>query len=477
MIQEIFSIKPEQIISEYGMCELACQAYEYHGAQNSTRSFKFPSWVNIQVADENNLLRDSGHGCLVVHDYSRIDVPWPIQTQDIATFNDSNSFKLNGRVPGSPLKGCSLNVEDVLSHQGLVSKNSSENHLFLPNKERQTDFEKNLRRFISSPYFKEALNQEFSSPKITDWAIQDLLEDQPNNEEWIQAINRACTSNTTSKKWLLIPPQTHSIALIYPLALATLLGIDISVRRRHKEHRSDKVIYDFFKSQGLNLSLVHDSFKITKSCTEWGSILVYGSDETITDLSAISPVPINGFGSIITASIESIDSLEKNTSSFQKDFLSLDQLGCLSTRLLCVISDLNNLDFKESISNIYDLNSLPYINHDFRIGTSHELFRYNLAGEDIRKNKDGSLFIWHTFDQSKSLNEYLGESQFCCGVMQITSKQLKTFKKWLKGNKNIRIVSSINEFNSAQVTGQANQSPWTAPHNKSAVFDLDLKED
>ena len=100
-IGAVLGIPQARILSEYGMAELASQAY-------GKKWLRFPDWVSVWVTRGMGRLVGEGVGALVVFDRARIDVPWPIRTQDIVNMKAGGAFEYLGRVPQAVLKGCAL---------------------------------------------------------------------------------------------------------------------------------------------------------------------------------------------------------------------------------------------------------------------------------------------------------------------------------------------------------------------------------
>lgn len=107
LLAEMFSLPQDRIVSEYSMCELACQAYK----TGPHERFRFAEGVRTFVMQGFGELLTSGRGALVIWDPTRIDYPWPLRTQDLVHLNEDGTFALEGRVPQAPLKGCSLMVD------------------------------------------------------------------------------------------------------------------------------------------------------------------------------------------------------------------------------------------------------------------------------------------------------------------------------------------------------------------------------
>lgn len=103
-IADFFAIDYRSVVSEYSMCELACQAYRLKGRD----SYRFPSWVQVYVECDGKVCR-SGDGLLIIFDRLRNDYPWPLRTDDLVSLASDGSFQVLGRLSDAPLRGCSLN--------------------------------------------------------------------------------------------------------------------------------------------------------------------------------------------------------------------------------------------------------------------------------------------------------------------------------------------------------------------------------
>lgn len=121
-------VPPSQIISEYGMSELASAAYtvppldspsNFSPSPSQKRALGFQKnvvpFIVSGIANGGEALgalaltaNQSGTGLLGVFDFNRIDLPLPIITEDVACLAPDGSFELLGRALTAPLKGCSL---------------------------------------------------------------------------------------------------------------------------------------------------------------------------------------------------------------------------------------------------------------------------------------------------------------------------------------------------------------------------------
>ena len=108
-IAEFFAIDYRSVISEYSMCELACQAYRLKGRDR----YRFPAWVRVYVECDGKVCC-SGDGVLIIYDRLRSDYPWPLRTDDLVSLDNDGSFQVLGRLVNAPLRGCSLQTSLLL---------------------------------------------------------------------------------------------------------------------------------------------------------------------------------------------------------------------------------------------------------------------------------------------------------------------------------------------------------------------------
>ena len=468
MIREVFSISDQQIVSEYGMCELACQAYEFVDPSSKERKFQFPSWVKVQVANENCELKTQGQGALLIDDLARIDAPWPIQTQDLASISDSGRFTLLGRTPGSPLKGCSMNAEDLLkTSKPSLNKSTkwvrpSVNHSLSPTK---------LKTFFRSAEYLNALTKEFDSREIANWAIEDLISDIPDEHEWPRFIEQSY-SKTVPEHCLLIPPQTHSIAQIYPLAIATSLGVKVSIRLRHNPSPSDRLLHDFFQSNGLDLKSIPDSFRLSDGSGPWDYIIAYGSSETIDTIESVTKIPVQGFGSILTVSISDLKKVPTNIVSLRRDLLSLANLGCLSSRAVFVVSEKDFTDFKAFFSETYDNACNFKLSPSFQVASRQSILDSIWQRDNtLSRNSDGTIFDWYKYRPGNfDLTSILCKQQYSFNIIHVSPSHLDNLKTDLSKINELRLISDETQFPKTTPIGESNRSPWIQSHSGEELF-------
>lgn len=101
-------------LSEYGMCELASQAYSAaspHDSRFVCGAKLLPIAVDLRERTE---VKNGKEGFLAFIDSANIDSYGAILTEDLGSVGPhlTHEFRLSGRAPDASLKGCSLNVKD-----------------------------------------------------------------------------------------------------------------------------------------------------------------------------------------------------------------------------------------------------------------------------------------------------------------------------------------------------------------------------
>ncbi|MBR0339010.1 MAG: acyltransferase [Alistipes sp.] len=99
----------EKIHSEYGMAELMSQAYSFGDG-----IFRTPRWMKVLVRDVNNpfaRLADGRRGGLDIIDLANRSSCAFIATQDVGIRYEDGSFRIEGRISQSDIRGCNLLVQ------------------------------------------------------------------------------------------------------------------------------------------------------------------------------------------------------------------------------------------------------------------------------------------------------------------------------------------------------------------------------
>jgi hypothetical protein len=106
----LFSVPDRAIWNEYGMSELASQAY----ARGTSGLHHTPPWARVLVVDPATG-REVGmgrQGLVRWIDLANVDSVLAVQTLDVAE-RTPEGFRLIGRLPRTEPRGCSLSVEDL----------------------------------------------------------------------------------------------------------------------------------------------------------------------------------------------------------------------------------------------------------------------------------------------------------------------------------------------------------------------------
>lgn len=105
-----FGIPKQQVLSEYGMCELLSQCYTAGG-----HVFYPPPWMRFEIMDPENPLVPQAPGkpgALAVIDLANIYSVSAILTQDKAV-KMGDGFEVLGRLQGAELRGCNFLLEQA----------------------------------------------------------------------------------------------------------------------------------------------------------------------------------------------------------------------------------------------------------------------------------------------------------------------------------------------------------------------------
>lgn len=347
-LERDLGVPEERIVSEYGMCELATQAYDFVSAGDTgARRFRFPAWVRARVVVGPGEAHAAGRGALLVEDPLRLDAPWALRTEDLVELT-ADGFRLLGRLPAAPLKGCSLLTEAVRT-DGVSSVPAAPATRRVP---LSLDPKRTERVFLAtaelaqSPESEAALTRELGSRAAARAALADLRAGLPQSvDAWTEAAKVAAGGGDVLAKWLVVLPESHSLVGLYPLALGAVMGLDLTVRMpaRFADERSLLALWlrALQTEVAPRLSCVDASFRIQDGTHGYAAILAYGDDETIARLRAVAGCPVQGFGGRFGMSLVDggrLSDLETNAALLAKDAWGLGQRGCMATRLAVVLA-------------------------------------------------------------------------------------------------------------------------------------------
>lgn len=111
-----FGLPREAIVSEYGMTELSSQFYEGTLLGREVGLFVEPPWARVRAVDPDTLapVADGEVGLARIEDLANVDSAFAIQTMD-RVVREAGGFRLLGRAPGAPPRGCSIAIDELLS--------------------------------------------------------------------------------------------------------------------------------------------------------------------------------------------------------------------------------------------------------------------------------------------------------------------------------------------------------------------------
>jgi len=114
LITRHLGIPASRIGTEYGMCELASQAYDRPGSGESR--LRFPPWarVIIRSPETGREIPLGAVGLIQVVDLANVASVVAIQTSDLGIAHPDGGFELKGRSVELEPRGCSINVIDTV---------------------------------------------------------------------------------------------------------------------------------------------------------------------------------------------------------------------------------------------------------------------------------------------------------------------------------------------------------------------------
>ena len=108
-LAEGFQIPPENIHSEYGMCELLSQCYSI-----GSEWFKTPSWVDVTIRDPKDstrICKPGEEGKIGIIDLANIYSCPFILTDDHGVINEDGLFRVLGRWDSAEMRGCNFLID------------------------------------------------------------------------------------------------------------------------------------------------------------------------------------------------------------------------------------------------------------------------------------------------------------------------------------------------------------------------------
>lgn len=332
MISENFGVASTHIVSEYGMCELASQAYDM-APQGEPRSFRFPHWVQVTVQDDKGQQHDLGTGALVMADPLRPDVSYPIRTQDLASVRQDGTFILQGRVPYAVLKGCSLKAGEVtgsVRHAQFMSAPLSP--ALMPD---AFSIVEHVRAWLQRQDILAALTTRLGAAYYAREAIKGLLRALPQSAGELATL--VVHAKASAKTWLFIGPQTHPVAILEPLLLALAAGGRAVIRiPSQQEGGVEQLLIDHLAEKvGSRVRSLPPTFRFGGAPVpqEIDAILAFCDDTTASIIREHAGRPVSVFGEALAFAVyPTLTVAAQNASAIMQQTLTLGQQGCLSLR-------------------------------------------------------------------------------------------------------------------------------------------------
>ncbi|RZA22018.1 MAG: hypothetical protein EOP10_15975 [Proteobacteria bacterium] len=482
LIQKCFGVDKNHIVSEYGMCELASQAYDFVENPKGPdvplhdRWFRFPAWAQTRILDAEQTIRKEGDGSLVIDDRARSDMKTPFRTEDRVTLKGDGSFQLQGRVAFSPLKGCSLLAEDILKNQNELLRNEKPRagtYTKISDDELKLRAEKIhglAQTMVKDPKFHKLVHKSLLLEKPVEWWIQDLKASVPQSvDEWIKAAH---ASQNQSPSWLIIPPRTHDFALMHPLFLASVLNLDVVVRET-KETELLRYYQDLFEGY-WTFSIVSSDWRLEEGTVlPAQSILVFGSDETIEILKDATSHPVQGFGSWITLSAIHVSTWDQDV--WVKDAFSLRQEGCMSSRLLIVWDEETPKHLEPKTVKLGDLTQGEQLH------LAHSELDLALHGFEVfKRSSTHDIVLAHKkYTPGETIEDLLSSRPLTLPIVRANRSALRELFEQITKNPSLKLLSVDKPTRVAaeplksvilRDIGRANEAPWTGWHGTDPLF-------
>lgn len=455
-----------RVVSEYGMCELASQAYDWG------EGYRFPYWVRFGVIKGYKDFSTRGRGLLLIDDGARTDFSKPLRTEDVIHINNDGSFALLGRAETAPLKGCSLNVEDLACEsrsQAIKEKITIPAETTLI--ERIKFVEYTLNRFLDDPQTLSGLTFELGSSNAAAQSLADIRKSMPKSEqEWLAAVYKSCNNAPEiARRWFFILPRNHSLVISYPLAFAYILGLKVNVKIPSELYFEHSFAIRYARIFNAHITGTGREFP------ETDAILCYGSDATVETIRKQNFGFIKTFGSHVAVATIDRNLEPSHFISLAKDVMSTGQRGCLAPRL--IIAKYNDDTSLEAIAE-----NLLKASLNFWGGPATEVTRISLEREAKRladlgfsiyggKSEDASLVAIKVVSKDKCNSQFFESAcahyPMTLPIILINQKNNKIFNSEIK-----KIIKNARQSGLALVpeVGLANAPKWDGTHQGTPLF-------
>ncbi|RYZ56918.1 MAG: hypothetical protein EOP07_11360 [Proteobacteria bacterium] len=403
----------------------------------------------------------------------------PFRTEDRAQLRSDGAFQLKGRVAFSPLKGCSMLAEDLLKtpgHRGNAEKPKANNDIKFAtvDRERAQKIDSITRAMLEDPKFHSLIRDSLGHEKTTNWCLNDLRQSVPQSiDAWLSAAE---ASANRIDSWLFIAPRTHDFALLHPLFLAAMLDLKVSVRPA-----MDQALLHYWQEifKGTwSFDILDGGWRLAPGAdVPAKALLVYGSDETIAELRAASNAEVQGFGSWVTVSMIHAKNWTKD--AWVKDAFSLNQQGCMSSRLLFVWDE----ETPELSSRTVSIGPLSHGDH---LHLAHSELDLALEGYELlpRPNLDDLPLGHRPWPGLEGIQTLLSSRPLTLPVIRASRADLIDIVRAIERDPSIMLLSLdaetkavIQPHSELMIceVGNANVAGWTGIHGGKPLFLPDPK--
>lgn len=313
-------------VSEYGMCELASQAWSrnaMHDGYFITNTTLTPLIIDI---DQRKVADDKTVGFLAFIDEANIDSYAAIITEDLAYMDERNNcFKLVSRAPDASLKGCSLQVKENFFSSTSIVKTT----LLSPKAEFDNVWDDDAKRDL----------------ELTLRTIDD-------------AKHLSIAKTRLGQKVLFVLPSNIPIAWLYPAMIFFLRGAR-EIHLQLPSLRAGDPLSDRIRAQTFALAqrmrnvlplVIHEQRDITfLDMHDFDAVVVFGTDDTIKTFEGRLGDRVIGLGHVTNAlTIEQNSDPQKIADICARWF----GRGCLTP--VALVSDQFTKNFVENFIHYFD---------------------------------------------------------------------------------------------------------------------------
>lgn len=336
-----------QVVEEYGMTELSSQMW----APGPAEPLQLPPWLRVVPVDPaTGAPVTAGSGLLRFVDLANADTVLAIETRDMGRLLPDGRLVLEGRLPGSPARGCSLSVEEATL--GTATATGSERWMDTVGTA--------ATRLPSTPTpgrgeASQAPAPEVPAPSADDRArvqaiLAALLDLPPSEASWGQGLHPEAVAAEVSDaiarlrpsallvELATVPPHRRpsTVAIVEAEGVFTaglewvVLALAAGLRVRWKPPRRWP---DFAAAVGERLGRAGLPLTVSADRTleDPDVVVVFGSDATVAQVAeAHSGARVVGFGHRFSIAAVQGPPSEAAVSAVVTDHLRFDTRGCMA---------------------------------------------------------------------------------------------------------------------------------------------------